>query len=163
MRKAKPISDEALQELAPRFWPKVDRRGPSECWPWIGARSTLGYGRIRAVGRKTYWLASRIAMRLAGHALTEAQFACHHCDNPICVNPAHLFAGTPADNTADRVRKGRTLQRRGEGNPKARLTECQVRDIRKRTETHAVLAREYGVSPSTIHCVKTRRNWSHVK
>lgn len=90
---------------AKRFWEKVDIRGQEECWPWLG--STDGrYGSFWHRGKKVK--ASRFSLALKiGAPLESGQYACHHCDNPICVNPGHLFVGSLSDNTRDAVRKGR--------------------------------------------------------
>ena len=90
-------------------------------------------------------------------------FVCHHCDNPKCVNPTHLFLGTNADNTRDRHRKGRSKY--GETNGRALLLEADVIAIaQKRRHGIAVkaLADEYGVSQATISMILTGRNWRHM-
>jgi hypothetical protein len=92
-----------LLTLAERFWPNVDRRGPDQCWPWKGRGGSGGYGRITRKGT----LATHISLELAGRALLPGQLALHHCDNPPCVNPAHLYGGTPLDNMRDKVNRGR--------------------------------------------------------
>lgn len=91
--------------LAERFWEKVDRRGPTECWPWKANRDIDGYGRIR-VGKKQA-RASAVALMLAGRQLQPGEWALHHCDNPACVNPTHLYAGTHSANVQDKVRRNR--------------------------------------------------------
>jgi hypothetical protein len=89
---------------AARFWSKVDRRGPDECWPWLGHLDDGGYGRV---GRG-HFVASRVAWELHNEAqVPEGQRVLHSCDNPPCMNPAHLWAGTQKDNVQDAISKGR--------------------------------------------------------
>lgn len=91
---------------AASFWAKVERRGPDECWPWVGARKPRGYGNVRIDGK--YRLAHRVAWELAtGTTIPSGCIVMHRCDNPPCCNPAHLLMGTMKDNTADMRRKGR--------------------------------------------------------
>jgi hypothetical protein len=94
-----------------RFWDSVDKSaGPDGCWPWQRGRNNKGYGRflIERDGTRQRPLAHRVAMRLhLGRELDRAEFVLHHCDNPPCCNPAHLFLGTQKDNMADMMAKGR--------------------------------------------------------
>lgn len=89
-----------------RFWPRVERRGPDECWLWTGKRNAKGYGVIGRNGRRT--IATQISWELAqGSPVPAELLVCHSCDNPPCVNPAHLWLGTNSDNMRDMVAKGR--------------------------------------------------------
>lgn len=98
--------------LAERFWAKV-QKGPG-CWTWTGCRDDHGYGMFRPYGRKaSARRAHRVAWELTHGPIPAGMFACHKCDNPQCVRPAHLFLGTPADNAHDRDKKGRWVDHWG--------------------------------------------------
>lgn len=151
------------------FWAKVDRRGADECWPWRGARDLEGYGRVE-LGAGRVGRAHRSAYQYAVGPLPTGLLALHRCDNPPCCNPAHLYAGTPADNMADRDARGRRrnpyVPALGEHHPHSKLTEASVRAIRARYAAGGVsyqrLATEYGVTNATIGCVVRRTWWAHV-
>lgn len=145
--------------LEDRFWGKVDKSG--ECWVWTAGRDPKGYGRIFLEGRAQ--IAHRVAWRLSFGAIPDGLFVCHHCDNPPCVRPSHLFLGTNADNSADRDRKGRTNNSTaGEANVNARLTAAQVRLIRESTKSERELGREFGVKGAAIGKARRRETWRHV-
>jgi hypothetical protein len=143
-----------------RFWSLVDRSaGPDACWPWLGNRNTEGYGRYG--GDKAH----RIALVSVHGPLPPDVCACHRCDTRACCNPAHLFAGTQAENMHDRARKGR-YYRDGvatTGSNK-KLTADQVREIRRRLalaqESNPRIARDYGVSAHTVFAIDKRRIWA---
>lgn len=172
-----------------RFWAKVDRSGgPDACWPWIACRDARGYGRLSADGKAR--IAHRMAWMLTHGPIPPGMFVCHHCDNPPCCNPYRcLFLGTPADNAADCVAKGRQVSPVGQDNgmvrnpdrhwsrlypnmlsgsrsPHAILSEEDVIEIRLRYAaggvTFVALGREFGVKGSTISQAVRRLTWSHI-
>lgn len=90
-----------------RFWDNVDKQGPDDCWEWIATRSDKGYPLFH-LGMKKYRTATRIAWEIENKIpFPKKLLACHRCDNPPCVNPAHIWAGTHSDNTWDSVLKNR--------------------------------------------------------
>jgi len=146
-----------------RFWSKVDKSG--DCWNWTGFRDRNGYGRIMIGGITSG--AHRCSWEDSFGPIPANMFVCHHCDNPSCINPDHLFLGTHLENVRDMVAKGR--QRcgvvLGELHHKAMLTAKQVIEIRIRSElgaSRACLAREFGCSESNILCIVRRETWKHV-
>lgn len=157
------VHDGSSAEAA-AFWEKVDQTGgPDACWPWKLRRDAAGYGRGYF---GTTHNAHRRALELAtGIVQPSAIEACHHCDNPPCCNPAHLFWGTHAENLQDAGRKGRLGNNRGERHGNHKLTEAAVRDIRYRVargEGQHAVAREYGISQVNVHLIVTGKAWRHV-
>jgi hypothetical protein len=107
MNEASAYPDTPLN-LDERFWSKVDIRSPGECWEFIGCRTPSGYGRFSLDGKVVN--ANRLVV---GLRVGDEGWALHHCDNPPCVNPAHLYIGSPADNRNDAVVRGRLCTVRG--------------------------------------------------
>jgi hypothetical protein len=150
-----------LVDVVTRFWSKVNKNGPTPhhcpelgpCWIWTAGLggSKVKYGSFSVGGRTIK--AHRFSYELEfGPALN---LICHRCDNPLCVRPSHLFDGTPLDNEADKIAKGRRPVIpgvRGAQNVNARLTAGQVQEIRRlygSTSTRE-LGRRYGVTHTTI-------------
>lgn len=131
----------------------------SGCWLWERAASE-GYGQLH-VGNGKRVGAHRAAYEAAYGPLKEGQQACHKCDNRLCINPDHLFAGTMRDNFHDAIQKGRRQKKDGSF-LRAKLTTEQVFAIRADTRGSYVLGKEYGVHPSTIRQIRRRKAWGHV-
>ena len=153
--------------VAERFWSKVNKDGPvvgpglGPCWTWTGSINSDGYGRFRVRGEEIV-AASRVSWWLTVGD-PGSLFVCHHCDNRLCVNPAHLFVGTNADNQADMVAKGRS--RRGELSPKAKLTNHAVMTVAALAQeghSPAALAARFGVRPDYIKRIITGQSWSFI-
>lgn len=137
-----------------RFWRSVVKRGPNECWAWTG-RSERGYGRL------AHHRAHRLSFLIHGGTLISGDCVLHSCDNPICVNPRHLWKGTRVDNNADRVAKQRSA--RGERSGRAKLTRPAVEDIRTNYRRYTVpastFAKRYGVTIRTVQHVLKGGCW----
>jgi hypothetical protein len=148
-----------------RFWNKVNKTGG--CWLWQATKAHK-YGQF-AVSRTIRVPAHRLSYEMAFGKIPVGMLICHSCDNPICVNPAHLFCGTQSDNLVDCVAKGRHRyilpMINGERISSAKLTEAQVRIIRSRLRAGAkisALAKEFTMSKRTICDIGNLRTWKHV-
>lgn len=131
------------------FWALADQSGGAEaCWPWLGTPQKRGYGAVRIAGQ--VFVASRVALEISlGRPIREGHVACHTCDNPPCVNPAHLFEGSQADNMYDAAAKGRLWQHA----VSARLTSEEVQealDLRRAGWSNARIGDRFGVSRESI-------------
>jgi hypothetical protein len=176
-----------------RFWSRVDRSG--NCWNWIGTKDRDGYGLFLVHVNpspdpaRICMHAHRYAWKVTYGDFPDAKVVCHHCDNPSCVRPDHLFLGTIADNNRDRDLKGRTAKgdrhwrfgrkqpfqyrmrfvriepgsRSGERNNRAKLTEPQVKSIIADGRRNTAIAAEYGVTATLIGLIKKGKIWTHVQ
>src|SRR3990167_4175742 len=162
-----------IRSLDERFLEKVRKyKEQDACWEWLGYRYPNNYGGFNYRG--TCEWAHRVAWELTHGPIPKSMCVLHHCDNPPCVRPDHLFLGTKGDNLRDMTRKGRhwcktrpELIKRGENKPQHKLTEAQVREIRTRHIPNIVgspqLAREYGVDHKLILAIVNRKAWRHLQ
>jgi hypothetical protein len=142
-------------------WRFIDKGDADACWRWTGSIDSHGYGRLSVAGKSL--LAHRIVFRLTHHMELGDLLVCHTCDNRACCNPAHLFAGTPADNLRDAVEKGRMP--RGEKSPRARLTTDDVKTIRglaAKGQSQRSIASHFGVTQCNVSAIVRRLTWRHV-
>lgn len=148
--------------LVSRFWAKVDRSG--ECWVWTKGCNDKGYG-VFGVWHAKSVLAHRVSWIIAHGSIPRGIFVLHHCDNPPCVRPSHLYLGTHEDNARDVVVRKRHAGR-SRRTPNARLTFEQAQEIRRRIAAGGIsqtrLASEYGVSQSTISLIVLGKVWPEV-
>ena len=156
--------------LSDRFWLKVDRRGPNDCWMWTAATGAQnGYGVIGAGGHDGRELkAHRVAYELAHGPIPADAYVLHSCDVKACVNPAHLRLGSRSDNAKDAVERGQHWHPvlTGEENGKTKLTAEVVADIRRRYAAGGVtlkeLGREFGIHFSNISLIVRNRTWKNI-
>jgi len=147
------------QRSAPetRFWEKVDQGGSNDCWEWTAGLLGDGYGNFYS-GKRTVG-AHRFSYELHFGPIKGGLICCHKCDNPRCVNPAHLFLGTVQDNIDDCIAKKR--HQHGETHRWARLSAKEVEEIRGRYGldgwTSATLAQKFGCSCDHIRDIVTYR------
>jgi hypothetical protein len=151
----------AAQPIEKRFWNKVKKtRG---CWFWTGSVGWNGYGLIE-LNRKAM-RAHRLSWLLHYGSLPPDKCVLHHCDNPPCVNPNHLFLGTPKDNSADCRMKGRDFHARGESHGMVKLKEKQVleiRHLRAQGLKQDKIASRFHVSRYAVSDIDCGRSWKHI-
>jgi transposase len=149
------------EKVIQRFWGYVDVRGNDECWEWKGPinKTRRGYGELSTgPGHTVHLSAHRLSYEIHYGPIPDGLFICHHCDNPPCVNPHHLFAGTHQDNMRDAAAKGRLVI------PNAsKLSVNQVRAIRIDPRKLREIAAEYDVSMSVVSRIRRGKLWGWVE
>ena len=150
-----------------RFWDNVDKNGPipphmphlGPCWLWTAGKAD-GYGSLRDRNRNRR--AHRISYEISFGDPGEF-FVCHHCDNPSCVNPSHLFLGTTQENTADMMKKGRHAV--GEAMHNTKINESQAREIfalYHSSMSSQKIAEKFGISRSQVDNIGHKVAWRHI-
>ena len=149
MTRWRPVSERLVE--------RIDRSGGMfACWPFTGAHNRRGYGLFKT---PTQVLAHRAVWEFTHGPIPPGMHVCHHCDNPPCCNPLHLFIGTNAYNVADRVAKGRPRFGAEWG---GKLTDDDVRSIRSSSAPIRSLGPRYGVAYSTISAIRRRTRYGRV-
>lgn len=143
--------------IVDRFWNKV-LVAPQGCWAWLGAHNLKGYGQFKLGGKQLG--AHRVAWELVFGEILTGLFVCHTCDNPGCVNPAHLFLGTNMDNVNDRDKKKRNP--RGVKHGMTKLNQEQVMYIRTSNKNHTQLANELGVTDVLVGKIRRNELWKEL-
>lgn len=145
-----------------RFWANINKT--NGCWLWTGSKANKGYGRLKTQGVTRG--AHRISYAIHFGRPPLNLLVCHRCDNPLCVNPGHLFLGTFKDNVADCIAKGRKVNADGEKAGSAKLTNEQVILIRqeyaKGIETAAEIGKRFGVTDEPIRKIVRGEAWKNV-
>lgn len=179
IKKSYKLTDNQLE----RFLYYIEKT--SSCWIWTGDKTVSGYGSFHVYKNKVHikYGAHRLSWALHHNQNPGKFFICHRCDNPICVNPEHLFAGTQQDNVNDMLSKGRGIMQRdpdrlknflklhsnrrarGDAHPGTKLTTVDVENIRALFEFGVpakTLAKDFGVSKNTIWRVANGTTWGHI-
>jgi hypothetical protein len=144
--------------LADRFWSKVENSSGADCWQWLGATHSNGYGAFSIKNMTVY--AHRVAWELRRGPIPFGMFVCHRCDNPGCCNPSHLFADTNAGNLEDMVAKSRQAKGEGHGNHKLGWDNVfMIRLFAAAGESQRASAKRFGIHQTTIGRVVRKEIW----
>lgn len=148
-----------------RFWAKVDKQSPEECWLWTASTYQNGYGQL-GIEHGNHTSAHRFSYEIHYGKIPNGRVVMHTCDNPRCVNPAHLKLGTQQDNVGDMHQKRRNRQPKGERQRSAKLTETQVLQVRTLYDqggyTFVQLAQMMNVTTTAIREIVRRNTWKHI-
>lgn len=142
------------------FWAKVDHGSNDDCWLWTRGLTFSGYGQFHVKRRGLK--AHRVAWEITYGEIPAGLCVCHKCDNRKCVNPAHLFLGTNAENMADRNAKGRQAGPVGEANRGAKIKSADVYCIRLAVGKQSEIARRFGLSEAQVSRIRSGKNWAHL-
>jgi hypothetical protein len=147
-----------------RFHTKYVKSEVDDCWEWKAALYERGYGMfcLRRGNRKTF-LAHRIAWIIHNSQdIPPGHMICHRCDNPVCVNPNHLYCGTGYTNNQDTINRGRGNRKQGSQCSWSKLDEKMVIEILKSQLPNRHFAFKYGVDASLISQIRSGRRWGHL-
>lgn len=167
----RPLNDKPKQTYLDRYWTFVDKDATNGCWEWTGCKCTNGYGGFSVVNKmfkvhRLSWLIHYGDMPEIEGSDYRGTCVLHKCDNPSCVNPAHLFLGTHKENMTDMINKGRKNASKGEHRYNSKLTEKRVKFIRSWYSyggiTYKDIAAAYGLNETTVSRAINKVSWKHI-
>jgi HNH endonuclease len=147
------------KSLKYRFEMKIIKQPDNGCWIWTACKDQKGYGFF--TGKRAH----RMSYEIYKGEIPEKMLVCHHCDNPSCVNPEHLWLGTVPDNNKDRDLKGRLVKNIGEKHPMCKISEKTALEIKERLlsgEPPRKIAKELNLKNSTVYNIKSGSCWKHI-
>lgn len=148
---------QVTRSLEARFWRHANKGAASACWEWQGGLDSKGYGTLRnGDGQRRRLLAHRVSFAINNGELIAGLVICHSCDNPKCVNPAHLFQATQRENTLDAVAKGRLKpSNRNSGTSTLTANLVEILDALRNGERQVDIAARFDTSQTTVSYIKT--------
>jgi len=145
-------------------WRRIYKNGEDECWEWVGCKDNHGYGIIMI--DQVLWRSHRAVYTSTYNTIPDKLCVCHHCDNPSCCNPKHLFLGTYQDNSIDMVKKGRHCDVRGIKHGRCKLLERDVLEIRRLYSSgnysKTELSKKYNIGRTQITRIINNESWKHI-
>lgn len=151
-----------LDRLRKSLERNVIKKSDNECWGWK-IQEERGYGQAKFMGK--HISASKASYIVYKGEIPEGMFVCHSCDVRECINPLHLWLGTPKDNQQDMIKKGRNRNSKGSDHGQSKLTEEQVIDIRKRLlngESGISITKLFNISSVLVSMIKKNKRWKHI-
>lgn len=151
-----------------KFSDKIYPEPNTGCWLWSGSYNPSGHGKIKPSSHNGFGYAHRYSFFIHNGEFDRSMQVLHHCDNPHCVNPDHLYLGDQKQNMRDASNRKRFINRRGSKASRSILTEDQVLEIRRTFKTRSkefgsdALAKKYGVGVSNIQNILCRLSWKHI-
>ncbi len=143
-------------------WKRINIKNDSECWEWQGSLVNNRYGKM--IIDCKYYLTHRVVYELTYGNISDSLLVCHHCDNPKCCNPKHLFLGTQQDNVNDKIKKNR--QPKGKSIGSSKLTSDNVLEIRRLyingSYTFKKLGVLFNVDRKNISSIVYNKTWKHL-